>query len=72
MDEEKKVCDFYAEAAENKIVFASAERMLFLGKFICFHLMFVKGTRLQVCTATVHVGRTQTTNFRRGESETNY
>ena len=40
MDEEKKVCDFYAEAAENKIVFASAERMLFLGKFICFDPMF--------------------------------
>ena len=43
VDEEKKVDavrDFYAEAAENKVAFASAERMLFLGKFICFHLMF--------------------------------
>ena len=42
MDEEKKVDavrDFYAEAAENKVAFASAERMLFLGKFICFDLM---------------------------------
>ena len=42
VDEEKKVDavrDFYAEAAENKVAFASAERMLFLGKFICFDLM---------------------------------
>ena len=37
-DEEKKVeavRDFYAHAAENKTAFASAERMLFLGKFAC-------------------------------------
>ena len=42
VDEEKKVDavrDFYAEAAENKVAFASAERMLFLGKFICFDLL---------------------------------
>ena len=42
MDEEKKVeavRDFYAHAAENRVAFASAERMLFLGKFICFSLM---------------------------------
>ena len=42
MDEEKKVeavRDFYAHAAENKVSFASAEKMLFLGKFICFGLM---------------------------------
>ena len=42
MDEEKKVeavRDFYAHAAENRVAFASAERMLFLGKFICFGLL---------------------------------
>ena len=42
VDEEKKVDavrDFYAEAAENKVAFASAERMLFLGKLICFELL---------------------------------
>ena len=42
VDEEKKVeavRDFYAHAAENRVAFASAERMLFLGKFICFGLL---------------------------------
>ena len=38
VDEEKKVeavRKFYAYAAENKTAFASAERMLFFGKFSC-------------------------------------